>query len=271
MEVFNKKEMEIINLSHRYIVFIDETGDPTFHKDLSIYDDQSVFPVMTVTALIIPRVVYRDITMLQIDNLKQELFNSKKIYFHSREIRRKDGIYKIFLNENLYQEFKDKIDGIIEKSSIQIISCSIDKRKLLQKSIDFKKETGNDYNIGDLYLRNVDYVLERVGHFLEDETAKIIFETRGKRESKRIQGVLTNAKEKGTFYCNSKQFQGIDKNILFFSKQDNINGLQLVDYCTYPFARHAKDNSDENNLFFDFLRKYIYKGSYGEYGLKEWP
>jgi len=267
----NEKERNIIGLPHRYIVFIDETGDPTFHKNLSIYDDPSVFPIMTVTALIIPRITYRDITMLQIDNLKQEFFNSKEIYFHSREIRRKDGIYKIFLDKDFYQDFKNKIDGIIEKSSMQIISCSIDKRKLLKRAIDFKNKNGTEYNIGDLYLKNVDYILERLGHFLRNKTAKIIFETRGKKESKRIQGVLTNAKEKGTFYCKTKQFQGIDKDILFLTKQDNINGLQLVDYCTYSFARHTKNNNDKDNLFFNFLRKYIYNGDYGEYGLKEWP
>jgi len=56
-----------------------------------------------------------------------------------------------------------------------------------------------------------------------------------------------------------------------YEKKDNINGLQLADYCTYPFARHAKDNNDADNDFFKFLRKYVYNGDYGEYGLKEWP
>jgi len=48
-------------------------------------------------------------------------------------------------------------------------------------------------------------------------------------------------------------------------------GLQVADYCTYPFARHAKSPSDSNNEFFHFLRKFVYKGDYWEYGLKEWP
>lgn len=267
----NVAEQEVMKLSHRYVVFIDETGDSKFHKDITIYENLSVFPVMTVTAIIVPTVVYRDITVPQIDDIKQEFFGDNNIYFHSKEIRNKDGIYKIFLDETMYERFKQLMDTVIEKSSVKIISCSIRKRALLQKAIGFKESTGNEYDVGDLYLRNVDYILERLGHFLGGESAKIIFETRGKKESKRIQGVLTDAKERGTFYCSSNRFRGIDKNILFFTKTDNINGLQLVDYCTYPFARHAKNRNDNNNQFFDFLRGYVYKGDFGEYGLKEWP
>lgn len=271
MEISDVKEKEILRLAHRYAVFIDETGDPKFHRDIGVYDNPSVFPVLTVTAVIIPVAVYRDITMPQIDELKRHFFGAKDIYFHSKEIRNKDGIYKVFLDQEMYSEFKERFDGIIERSSIRIISCSINKKRLLQKADHFRMETGNEYDIGDIYLRNVDYILERLGHFLGDESAKIIFETRGKKESKRIQGVLDDAKEKGTFYCGAERFRGIDPDIAFFQKKDNVNGLQLADYCTYPFARHAKNNSDEDNRFFDFLRKFVYKGDYGEYGLKEWP
>ena len=99
----------------------------------------------------------------------------------------------------------------------------------------------------------------------------MIFEIRGKKESRRIQAVLTDAKQSGTFYCPRQRFTNIADEFFFFTKADNINGLQLVDYCTYPFARHAKNKFDPDNKFFDILRGYIYKGDYGEYGLKEWP
>ncbi len=269
MKPYNQKEKQIIKLVHRYVVFIDETGDPTFHKDILIYDNPSVFPIITITALIASVTVYKYITMPKIDGIKNEFFNNIDIYFHSREIRRKDGIYKIFLNDKFYLKFKQEMDNILNLSSVKFISCSINKKKLLQKAVNFKQQTGNEYNIGDLYLKNVYHVLERLGHFLGDETAKIIFETRGKKESKRIQGVLTDAKEKGTFYCDKELFCGIDKDILFFTKKDNINGLQLIDYCTYPFARHAKNNNDNNNKFFEVLRKFVYRGDYREYELKE--
>jgi len=198
MESYNKKELEILKLPHRYLIFLDEVGDSFLHFDLEKYNDPSIFPVMTVAAVVVSKKVYADILMPGLDEIKKYFFKDKNVYFHSREIRRKDGIFKIFLNKNLYLEFKTKIDELLEKSSITIISSSIRKIKLVQKA---KK----------------------------------------------------------------------DDEILFFNKQDNINGLQIADYCTYPFARHAKNPSDINNKLFIFLRKFIYKGDYSEYGLKEWP
>lgn len=267
----NKKESEILRLPHRYLIFIDEVGDPFVHFDLEKYEDPSIFPVMTVTALVVSRTVYQEILMPGLDEIKQHFFKNKNIYFHSREIRRKDGIFKIFLNDALYTEFKDKMDSLLDKSSITIISSSINKIKFVKKAEEFQARVGVSYNIGDIYLRNVDYVLERLGHFLQDESGKIIFEIRGKKESKRIQGVLADAKQNGTFYCPKERFRGINDKILFFSKKDNINGLQIADYCTYPFARHAKNPTDADNKFFDILRRYIHKGDFREYGLKEWP
>jgi hypothetical protein len=267
----DEKEKLITNLPQRYLIFIDETGDPKIHFNLGKYNDPSVFPVMTVTAVVLAKTVYQEVLMPGLDEIKDLFFGSRDVYFHSREIRRKDGIFKIFLDDELYRDFKERMALLLEKSSITIISSSINKIDFAKKAKSFKQKTGELYNIGSIYLRNVDYVLERVGHFLKNETGKIVFEMRGKKESKRIQAVLNSARQYGTFYCDKTRFEGIDKDILFFSKEDNITGLQVVDYCTYPFARHAKDTFDQNNKFFQILKKYIYKGDYGVYGLKEWP
>lgn len=271
MKIDNIKEQAILNLRHRYLIFLDEVGDPTFHRDRNIYKDPAVYPVMTITAIIVSKAVYEDILYPGLDRMKMHFFNTKKVHFHSREIRRKDGIFKKFLNEKTYSEFKTMIDALINRSSITVISSSIKKLKLLEKAMAFEKNSGQKYNIGDLYLRNAGFVFERIGHFLNTDTGKIIFETRGRKESKRIQAVLNDAKLNGTFYCGKDRFKNIDEEILFFDKKDNINGLQVADYSTYPFSRHAKNPRDIENKFFDFLRQFIYKGNYAEYGLKEWP
>ena len=266
-----KNESKILQLPHSFLAFIDEVGDPFVHFDVKTYNNPSIFPVVTILALVVSRKMYTEILMPGLEEIKKYFLGTADIYLHSREIRRKDGIFKAFLDEEKYDTFKKEMDSLIEKSSITIISSSTNKIKLARKAEKFQQLTGNTYNVGDLYLRNVDYVLERLGHFLKNESCKVIFETRGKHESRRIQGVLRDAKENGTFYCPKEQFVGIDEGILFFTKGDNINGLQVADYCTYPFARHAKSPSDSNNEFFHFLRKFVYKGDYWEYGLKEWP
>lgn len=272
MKKYNEKEQIILDLPEKYLIFLDEVGDPFLHWDKNAYKDPSLFPVMTVTAVSVSKAVYKNVLMPGMDKIKDYFFKDENIYFHSREIRRKDGIFKIFLNEKVYSEFKKMLDQLLEKSSIAIISSSTNKITFLKKAKDYESRSGQKYNIGDIYLRNVGYVLERIGHFLNGaRTGKIIFEKRGKKESKRIQAVLTDAKQSGTFYHGKERFKKIDGEILFFDKKDNINGLQVADYCTYPFARHAKNQKDTDNKLFDFLRRFIYKGDFGEYGLKEWP
>lgn len=271
MQNCDQKENEIYKLTEQYLVFIDETGDPFMHKDIKKYDHPTVFPVMTVTALIVQSKTYKKILVPLIDEIKMKFWNTRDIHFHSNEIRRKDGIFKVLLNENYYIMFKKMMIEALDKSAITIVSSSINKFKLLNIAEKFEKNTNQKYNPGDLYLRNVDWVLERIGHFLKTDTAKIIFETRGNKESRKIKGVLTEVKKNGTFYHSKERFVNINDEILFFSKIDNVNGIQMADYCTYPFARHARDSNDENNKLFDLLRKYLYKGDFGEYGLKEWP
>lgn len=263
-------EEDIYKVSERHLVFIDETGDPFMHKNPDRYKDPTVFPVMTVCALLIPAVVYKEVFVPAVDEIKQTFWKTREIHFHSNEIRRKDGIFKVLLDSEKYEQFKKNMIGALEKSSVTLISSSINKLDLLERAIKFKEKTGQEYNIGDLYLKNVEWVLERLGHFIKTDTARIIFETRGNKESRRIQGVLTEAKKNGTFYNPKRRFENICDDIMFFSKGDNVNGLQMVDYCTYPFARHAKEAKDDNILF-DLLRPFIYKGDHSEYGLKEWP
>jgi hypothetical protein len=271
-EVCNENEREdlICGLEHNFIVFLDEVGETHLHE-VHKYEEPSYFPVHTVTALVVSNAAYKDVLMLGLDEIKHKYFEDSNIYLHSREIRRKDQIFKIFNNNELYSSFKTDLNNLFKRSSISLISSSINKIKLRKKSDNFKKDTGEPYDFGDIYMKNVEFVLERLGHFLGDRTAKIIFETRGRKESKKIQGVLNELKENGNWYHINDKFKNIDKNILFFNKKDNINGLQCVDYCAYPFAKHCKDPKNTKNKHFESLREHIYPGDYGLYGLKEWP
>jgi hypothetical protein len=266
IEKCDTKELEIFKLPERYLVFIDETGDPFMHRDIKKYNHPTVFPVMTVTALIVSSKVYRDVMVPSIDEIKRQFWNTRDIHLHSNEIRRKDGIFKTLLNPDNYKTFKEKMLSTLEKSSATIISSSINKMKLLKKADKFKIDSGQEYDPGDLYMKNVDWVLERIGHFLKTDDARVIFETRGNKESRRIRGVLTSAKKNGTFYHSKERFKNISNEVLFFTKKDNVNGIQMADYCTYPFARHAKDPKDADNKLFDLLRTYVYKGDFSEYG-----
>src|SRR3989338_11548542 len=94
----NKREREIVELQEDFLIFLDEVGDPFLHRTISDYDDPSRFPVLTVTAVIVSRAVYQDVLMPGLDEIKLFFFKDIHIHLHSREIRRKDGIFKHFLD-----------------------------------------------------------------------------------------------------------------------------------------------------------------------------
>ena len=71
-------EQKILKLPHKYLVFIDEVGDPFLHKNIEIYKNPSIFSVMTITAMVITRIRYRNILMPGLDKIKEYFFNNKE-------------------------------------------------------------------------------------------------------------------------------------------------------------------------------------------------
>ena len=108
-----EKEKIILEMPERYLIFLDEVGDPYVHWSPNLYRNPSLFPVMTVTAVIVTRATYESVLMPGLDEIKGYFFKSEDIYFHSREIRRKDGIFKIFLDEKVYFEFKQCMNNLM--------------------------------------------------------------------------------------------------------------------------------------------------------------
>jgi hypothetical protein len=262
--MFNENENKIISCGCDYLAFIDETGDPKLHKDITIYARPTVSPVSTVLSIVILKDDYKNILLPEMAKLKLKYFRNQNVILHSNDIRNKNGVFKVFLNEEIYSDFKKDIILLIKNSKLKIISSSINKLKLLEKY-------GYDYDIGDIYIKNVEYVFERIGHLAKNKNVKIIFETQGKKESAKISNLLNNLKLNGNFYCNKERFSNIENEILFYKKIDEVNGIEIADYCAYPFSRHAKNSKDENNKLFDFLLDFIYNGDFNDYGIKEWP
>lgn len=237
-------ENSIINSESEYLVFIDETGDPKIHDSLEKYNHPTVYPVTTTAAIIINKNKYINVILPRILKLKQKLFNRSDMHFHSSEIRRKDGIFKIFLNIDTYEYFKKEIISIIIDSEIIIVSSSVNKINLLNNNLNRK-------NIpADLYMHNLEFIIDRVFNILNINKVTYVFETQGKKETKKI-----------------KEYMG-NKVSLFFTKFDNIAGLELIDYIVYPYAKHCKDLNDINNDLYKILMSIPTSNIKN---IKEWP
>ena len=66
MEIKNKNEKNILKLNEEYVIFLDESGDSKLHDNLEIYNRPTVYPIFTITALIIKRSDYEKILLPKI-------------------------------------------------------------------------------------------------------------------------------------------------------------------------------------------------------------
>lgn len=217
-EVRNISEKIILDRMEEFLVFMDETGDSKVHQDIRMYEHPTVYPVSTLAAIVIEKEKYENITLPRMLILKNKLFKNKEVHFHSNEIRRKDGIFKIFLDKKIYDYFKFEIIEICKDSNIQIITSSINKIKLLEQKEKLNR-SGTDYDIGDLYIKNIEWVLEKVSDLIKTKKAILIFEMQGKKETKSVKTLIAHLHENGDFYSDKNTFKNISKDILFLVKK----------------------------------------------------
>lgn len=281
MQLEIQSDTDLLHLKEDYIIFIDESGDDTFYEDSQIYDDESISPCLTILALIIKKEDYAHL-IKKVKSIKRSLFNDETVVFVSRNIRNKVGAFSSFQDNEVYNIFKDLIIDAIDSSNTLIVSCSINKNRLLQRKESVEKH-GGQYTIDPLYETCCKFMFERVCHFLQKEkaTAHFCFEKIGKTESRKMESFIKNLKCEGTvtttknstFGYEGKHYEAVIS-YSFPSKSLNITGTQIADYCAHPFSKRCRyryrEKEKENNLF-TILRKYIYQGDRHEYGLKEWP
>ena len=234
-----------------YVMFVDENGNSDIKdilkcisKNAKVDDNNKFF---TVTGVIFTREQYA-IARKQIDELKNTYWkngsymyknNLKKVCFHSREIRRKEGAFDINLIN--YDSFISELTNLLKGLDYKIISVTINKEEYLLKHYQY-----NVYNTAMCFLlQRYIYamksnckgivMLEARGkdedYILLNEMKHIIFET-GIRKvtsnelSDRILGI----------YFNPKWNQGYD---------NTFSGLEIADLTSYPIHKYIRNNKKD--------------------------
>lgn len=190
----------------------------------------------------------------------------KRVVFHSREIRKKEGPF----NPNLinYSELLNGISDVVSTVPFKIFSSSIDKAKhIIQYT--------NPYPVYNLCL---EFILERYCMSLlnDNKNGIIILESRGKKEDKEILQYLVNLLKNGNRYHDGKHFSCI-KGVYFnpkwsepHNKQMSYVSLELADLVSYPIHKFVKlDKKDV--AFQSFEGKICNYPNYSGYGIKIFP
>ena len=228
-----------------YVVYVDESGDANLDKI------SPTFPVFVLSFCIFKKSDYCEKVIPAMSKLKFDTFGHDMVVLHEREIRKKEGSFKL-LNMERREEFLSCLTRIIDETPMVLLSVVIDKVKLRERYA---------YPEGP-YSLAMQYGLERLYEFAqsvgqEDALWHIVCEARGKVEDNNLklafQEICTG---------KNKQKRSFPFEVIFAPKSVNSNGLQLADLTARPVGLFYL-RPFESNRTYEILVKKFWKGTRG--------
>lgn len=243
----------------KFRLYMDESGD---HGLTTVDPD---FPVFLLCGVIMTEKHYDDLSD-DMNRLKEAIWNSKEVIFHSRDIRKCEKEFVKLFDLRLKERFYGEINRIMAEHRYAIIASGIRKDRYI-------RQIGRLSN--DVYELALSFIIERAVFLMDDVRAsskslEIVIERRGGREDKLLEEHFQRLMSRGTGYVSAERLKAYDLRITFRSKRENINGLQLADLIAYPMARHLIA-PERPNPAFDVLAPKIYTKRGRRYGLKVYP
>lgn len=242
----------------KYYLYIDECGD----QNLSNFEP--TFPIFTLCGILV-REDKDQMLREQIEKMKMEIFGTKDIILHSRDIRKCQKGFEVLFDLELKKHFYLQINEILGQEGVYVIISSC----ILKEP--YIRHYGK-YN--DVYAQSLSFLLERVIFCLEDEpeppTVHTIVEMRGKKEDKNLLAYYTQMLDTGTYWVTSDRFKSHLRQFDFIPKKANFIGLQVADLVAYPVTRHIL-NPSELNPAYDAIKHNIYSKDGKQLGLIVFP
>lgn len=254
-----------------YVMFVDESGTSDLTNILKCISQRKEIDIsekiFTITGCIFTQKNYKE-AKEKINELKNKYWKdgkytfkgkTKKVCFHSREIRKRINAF----DENLinYDEFIKDLSTLMDSLNYTIISINIDKEKYLRKGYTF-----NTYNTAMCFL------IQRYIYVMPNHSKGLIMlEARGKKEDKML---LTELKhiifDTGIKSILSTELQQKIAGIYFNPKwnkeyDDTFTGIEVADLSSYPIHKYVRNNVKDKAFElisnkFDKYPDYINKG-----------
>ncbi len=245
-----------------FTLYLDESGDHLLYSEEEYLNNPELETHCTLLGFVVPN-NNKPVIKEAFKDIKKHFWETEEVVFHSVKIRHKQGAFAIFhYIPSLYDEFKLNMIEIIKLAKPTIICSSLNKRvwiKVYPRKYFFKD---------DPYEQAFVFLLERYARFLnsqdcENVVGKISAEKRSPKKDKSLREAYQRIKNNGTQYKNKDYFKKLSDKIDFDDKNYNIPGLQLSDYCSYPFYINHKF-PEHNNELYTILKPFMYEH-------KKWP
>jgi hypothetical protein len=239
-----------------YIVYVDESGD---HGLVSI---NALYPVFVLAFCVFEKQGYASKVVPAMTSLKFDTFGHDMVVLHERDIRKKDGAFRL-LNKEQREGFMGRLTNIIAHTEFRLVAVVIDKVKLLERYPDPHNPYHEAMKLG----------LERVFLYLNSRgqgevRSHVVFEARGKREDAELELEFRRVRD-GANSCR----RALPLEIVFADKRANSAGLQFADMVARPIGMSIL-RPDQPNRAMDVLKTKFDRsqsGEVAEYGLKVFP
>ena len=243
----------------KYYLYIDESGD---HGLTTINSD---FPVFLLCGVLVIADEYEKIRQ-SMNDIKHALWGNKEVVFHSRDIRKCEKEFSVLFDLDKKKWFYQNLNAALSKHNYTVFASAIKKDHYI-------KRFGRLSN--DVYELALSFIIERAIFFLDEEKQsnkelEIVIERRGKKEDKKLDEHFQRLTARGTGFVSAQRLADYHLTIVFKSKFENINGLQLADLVAYPVARYVLE-PQRSNPAFELIEPKIYSKNGKHYGLKIYP
>lgn len=199
-------------------------------------------------------------------DLKLKVFNDPDIVFHSYEMRKQTGPFRIFRDKKVLGDFYEEIGKIFVQQNYTIIACIVNK-ETYSKRYPNKNQVYEDA-LMFICERAISYVGRRSSH-----TIHFCLEKRGKKKDPLLKSYYTEFVRYGTEYYNTADFQRCHPQLYFRGKDRHVNGLEFADLCAFPIGIKEL-HPDRHQKTYDLLKPKFYTSFWGRiegYGLKRFP
>lgn len=242
-----------------FTLFIDECGEPNLEKI------DKTFPIFTLCGILISSDKLK-VLEADINDIKNELWGTEDIIFHSRDIRNHSKDFVNLMSEEIKKKFFERLNEVMGREDLYVIVCCC----ILKEPFVERFNTGED-----VYGLSLKYLIERAIFHIDDNTEgnaklSIIVECRNPNQNKALLKYYNGLRVTGTKWITADRLTDRIKNFSFKYKKENIIGLQIADLIAYPISREVL-NPERPNPAFDLVEKNIYSYKGARLGFKIIP
>jgi hypothetical protein len=216
-----------------YIVYVDESGDPS----LTAINPQ--YPIFVVAFCIINKTQYID-AVGKLLKLKFDTFGHDMVVMHEREIRKGTGDFAFIKSDPARgQQFLTDVTTFVQDAPFTLIAAVIRKNALI-----------NQYRYPDNpYEMALTFCLERTHLFLQDlnqqtHNTHVVVESRGKKEDKDLELAFRRTCDGENYFHSSLPFT-----IRFSHKLCNSTGTQLADLVARPIGQEVLNPGSQARIY----------------------